>query len=73
MGLADLLADGDDDALPADHGAEAEGERDGDLDPGGDEAGGGVEELLVVGDGLGVRVGELRARRPWAGCGGSRW
>ena len=39
MRLADLLADGDDDALPADHGAEAERDRDRDLDPGRDELG----------------------------------
>ena len=31
--LADLLADGDDDALPADHGAQPERDRDRDLDP----------------------------------------
>ena len=33
VGLADLLADGDDDALPADHRAEPERDRDADLDP----------------------------------------
>ena len=72
VGLADLFADGDDDALPADHGSKAEGESDGDLDPGGDEPGGRVEELLVVGDDLVVGVGDL-GRRPWAGGGGFRW
>ena len=33
MVLADFFADGDDNALPADHGAEAESERDSDFDP----------------------------------------
>ena len=43
VALADLLADGDDDALPADHRAEPERDRDGDLHPGRDELGRGVE------------------------------
>ena len=46
MRLADLLADGDDDALPADHGAEAERDRDRDLHPGRDELGRAVERPL---------------------------
>ena len=45
--LADLLADGDDDALPADHRAEPERDGDRDLDPGRDELGRVVELLLV--------------------------
>ena len=40
MRLADLLADGDDDALPADHGAQPERDRHRDLDPERDELGG---------------------------------
>ena len=47
MGLADLFADGDDDALPPDHGAEAERDGDGDLDPGRDELGRVIDRALV--------------------------
>ena len=59
VSLADLFADRDHDALPADHGAEAERERYGHLDPGGNELGGLVEELFVVGQDGGVRSGDL--------------
>ena len=62
MGLADLLADGDDDALPADHRAEAQGDRDADLDPDRDELGGAVELLLEGGDS--VFSSRLSARIP---------
>jgi hypothetical protein len=47
MGLADLLADGDYDALPADHRAEAERDRHRDLDPKRDVLGSAIERLLV--------------------------
>ena len=50
--LADFLADGDDDAFPADHGAEAEGDGDGDLNPGGDKLRRVVELLFVGGRGI---------------------
>ena len=46
--LADLLADRDDDALPADHRAEAERDRDGDLDPARDEACVALVDVLLV-------------------------
>ena len=45
--LADLLAHGDDDALPAHHGAEAQSDGNRDLDPGGNVLGRVVELLLV--------------------------
>src|SRR5580700_2346719 len=48
--LADFLADGDDDAFPANHGAEAESDGDGDLDPGGDELCRVVQLLFVTGE-----------------------
>ena len=48
VGLADLLADGDDDALPADHGAKAERDGDGDLDPARNEFRRAVERALVA-------------------------
>ncbi len=54
VGLADLFANRDDDALPANHGAETKCQSDRDLDPGGNEAGRLVEEGLVIGDDLGV-------------------
>ena len=59
VGFADLFTDGDDDALPADHGAEAESESDGDFDPGGDEFGRLVEELLVIAEDRSVSRGNL--------------
>ena len=46
MGLADLFADRHHDALPADHGAEAERDGDRDLHPERDEFGRGVERPL---------------------------
>jgi hypothetical protein len=48
VGLADLLADGDDDALPADQGAEPERNCDRELDPERDELGRAVEGPLVA-------------------------
>ena len=45
MGLADLLADRDDDALPTDHGAKPEGEGDRRLDPDRDEVGDAVDRV----------------------------
>src|SRR3981189_2855445 len=51
VGLADLLADGDHDALPADHGAEAERDRDRDLDPARNELGRAVERTFVAVEG----------------------
>jgi hypothetical protein len=47
--LADFFANGDDDALPADHGAHAQRQGHGNLDPGGNELGGLVHLALVVG------------------------
>src|SRR5262249_20067570 len=46
--LADLLADGDNDAFPTHHRAEAKRYRDRDLDPGGDELGRIIQGPLVV-------------------------
>ena len=46
--LADFLANGDHDALPADHGAQTQRQGHGDLDPGGNELGGLVDLALVV-------------------------
>ena len=48
MVLADFFADGDHDALPADHGAETESDRDGDLDPERDEVRGLVDVSFVI-------------------------
>ena len=45
--LADFFADGDDDALPADHGAHAERQGNRHLHPGGNELGGLVDFALV--------------------------
>ena len=45
VGLSDLLADRDDDALPTDHGAKSEGEGDRRLDPDGDEVGDPVDRF----------------------------
>src|SRR5665213_1951936 len=59
MGLADLLANGDDDALPADHGAEAERDRNGDLDPARNELGRAVERAFVAVEGSHVGAGEF--------------
>jgi hypothetical protein len=56
--LADLFADGDDDALPADHGSHAQRQGDGDLDPDGDELGGLVYCALVGGECLCLGGGE---------------
>ncbi len=50
--LADLLAHRHHDPLPADHGAQAQRERDRDLHPGRDELGGQVDVLLVIGQNL---------------------
>ena len=49
MFLADFFADGDDDALPADHGAESECKGDRHFDPARNELGGLVDLALVVG------------------------
>ncbi|MNE31782.1 hypothetical protein D3C80_1253650 [compost metagenome] len=53
--LADLFADRDHDALPADHGAKAQGDGHGDLDPEWNEMG-GVIDLLLEGLQLGAGV-----------------
>ena len=50
VGLADLFADGDDDALPADHRAETERDRHADLDPERNELGRAIELLLEGAD-----------------------
>ena len=66
VGLADLLADGDDDALPADHGAEPERDRDRDLHPDRNELGRVVERALVGverGDLAGIELGFLVLRQ----------
>ena len=55
VALADFFADGDDDALPADHGAEAQSHGYGDLYPERNEAGGVVDVLFVVGEDGGSR------------------
>jgi hypothetical protein len=47
VGLTNLLADRDDDPLPADHGAKAERDSDGDFHPNGNELGRVVEGALV--------------------------
>jgi hypothetical protein len=49
--LADFFANGDDDALPSHHGAEAEGESHSDLHPRGDELGSFVDLGFVVVEG----------------------
>src|SRR5208283_283472 len=54
--LSDLFADRDDDALPAHHGAQAQSQSNGYLDPDGDELGGFVHMAFVV-DQSGVFVG----------------
>ncbi len=59
MGLADLLTDGDDDALPADHGAEPERDRHRDLDPGRDELGRVIERALVGAQGGDFLLGQV--------------
>ena len=60
MFLADFFTDGDDDAFPADHGAQAKRKRDGELDPGGDVLGGELEFLLIVGKRLALgAIGDL--------------
>ena len=48
MRLADLFANGDDDAFPADHRAEAERESDRDLHPRRDEARRALSEQFLV-------------------------
>jgi len=58
MVLADFFADGDDDALPADHGAEAES--DGDFYPQRNEARGAVDVGFVVFEDGDIGGGELR-------------
>src|SRR5271170_5021972 len=50
MLFADLFPDRDHDALPADHGAEAESHGYGDLYPERYEAGGVIDVLLVIGE-----------------------
>ena len=47
VGLADFLADSDDDPLPADHGAHAERDGDGDFHPGRDELRRVVDALMI--------------------------
>src|SRR5215469_15386524 len=59
MVLANFLADRDHDALPADHGAEAESQSDCDLDPKWDEAGRAVNVGFVVLEHGDVGGGEL--------------
>ena len=49
MILADFFSDGDHDALPTDHGAHAERQGDRNLYPRGDELGGVVDVLFVIG------------------------
>src|SRR5262249_31353794 len=49
VNLADFFPDRDDDALPSDHGAQSERDRDRDLDPQGNELGRVVERCLVGG------------------------
>src|ERR1700741_5362347 len=60
MLLADLLADGDDNALPSHHRSQAECHRYGDFYPGGNETGGEVDVLLVVGQYRGIGCRKLR-------------
>src|SRR5262245_22395405 len=60
MVLADFFADGDDDALPTDHGAEAESERDGDFDPQRNKASRAVNVGLVILQNRDVGRRELR-------------
>src|SRR5580704_2337815 len=61
MALADFFSNGYDDALPSNHGAESESHGDGNLDPEGNEAGGVIDVLFVVGEDGGVRGGDLRS------------
>ncbi len=55
--FADLFANGDDDALPSDHGAHAQSQSHGNLYPGGNELGGLVDRGLVS-----LEAGVLRRR-----------
>src|SRR5262245_9247020 len=59
VALADLLADGDDDTLPSDHGAKAERDGDRDLHPERDELGGVVERALVGAQGSTLILGQV--------------
>src|SRR5580698_9827997 len=54
MLFANFFSDGYYDALPADHGAEAEGHGYGDFYPEGNESGGVIDVLFVVGEDGGV-------------------
>ena len=71
--FADFFADGDDDALPADHGAEAECESGGDLHPKRNEAGGAIDVALVVLQDGDVAGSEYPACRISASGGALRW
>ena len=72
MRLADALADRHDDALPADHGAETQGDRDRDLHPGRDELGRVIELPFVLRERLLVGGRYRDRRQTWRAAAGPR-